>query len=270
MLTNFQKVKEFMISFEQKTYDLPQSDLLKDDKLYFFRFNLISEEFDEIKKAINDDNFVEFVDGIADLLFVTYGTCLSYGINIDNHIKNILINEEIDNINSNYEIIYKIISKRNKSIIIPTNPQIKLLNGNRKIVDNYIKLIGNSINYLKFKNKIMNDNQSKYFNYDISLNNMTNALFNIIYDTYSMGIIFGINVDEAFDIVHKSNMTKLCLSEEEAKKTVEWYIQNELRYLTPSYKKAPDDIHWIVYEQSTGKVLKSINYTPANLIKFSK
>ena len=30
------------------------------------------------------------------------------------------------------------------------------------------------------------------------------------------------------------------------------------------YKKADDNIHFIVYNRSTGKVLKSINYTPVN------
>ena len=64
-------------------------------------------------------------------------------------------------------------------------------------------------------------------------------------------------------------MSKLCVSEDEAKRTVEWYLKNETRYPTPAYKPASDGKHWIIYEQSTGKVLKSINYTPADLKKFA-
>jgi hypothetical protein len=65
-------------------------------------------------------------------------------------------------------------------------------------------------------------------------------------------------------------MSKLCISEEEAKQTVEWYLKNELRYPSPAYKPTSDGTHWIIYEQSTGKVLKSINYTPADLKKFGQ
>ena len=34
------------------------------------------------------------------------------------------------------------------------------------------------------------------------------------------------DLDKAFDIVHKSNMSKLCVSEKEAQETVNWYKQN--------------------------------------------
>ena len=32
------------------------------------------------------------------------------------------------------------------------------------------------------------------------------------------------DLDKAFDIVHSSNMTKVCKDEETAKKTVKWYF----------------------------------------------
>lgn len=49
------------------------------------------------------------------------------------------------------------------------------------------------------------------------------ALADILYVTYGAGCSFGINLDTSFDIVHSSNMTKLCKNENEAKETVEWY-----------------------------------------------
>ena len=32
----------------------------------------------------------------------------------------------------------------------------------------------------------------------------------------------------------------------------------------PSYRLADDKKNWVVFNKSSGKVLKSINYTPAN------
>lgn len=91
------------------------------------------------------------------------------------------------------------------------------------------------------------------------------ALADIIYVVQGMACSFGLDLDEAFDIVHKSNMSKVCKTEDEAKQTVEYYEKNKdkLGYDTPAYRKSEDDKYWIVYNKSTKKILKSINYTPA-------
>ena len=51
------------------------------------------------------------------------------------------------------------------------------------------------------------------------------ALGDIVYVCYGMAISMGINLDEAFDIIHKSNMSKLCKNEEDAKYSVKYYKQ---------------------------------------------
>lgn len=90
------------------------------------------------------------------------------------------------------------------------------------------------------------------------------ALADILYVVYGAGASFGIDLDRAFDLVHRSNMSKLCKTEEEAQKTVEWYIDNieKTGYDTPAYRRSDDGVNWVVYNKSTGKILKSINYTP--------
>lgn len=98
---------------------------------------------------------------------------------------------------------------------------------------------------------------------------VVDALADILYVAYGAGGAFGVDLDDAFDIVHRSNMTKLCKTEEEAQLTIEWYKVNEKRYKDPAYRLSNDEKYWIVYDKATGKVLKSINYTPANLTKFS-
>ena len=93
------------------------------------------------------------------------------------------------------------------------------------------------------------------------------ALSDILYVVYGAGASFGINLNKMFDIVHESNMSKLCKTEEEAKETVQNYerLRNEGKspYDSPDYRRADDGVNWVVFNKSTGKILKSINYTPA-------
>ena len=44
---------------------------------------MISEELDELKKAISDNNIVEIADALTDILYVTYGAGHAFGINLD-------------------------------------------------------------------------------------------------------------------------------------------------------------------------------------------
>ena len=64
-----------------------------------------------------------------------------------------------------------------------------------------------------------------------------------------------------FDEVQRSNMSKACKTEEEAKKTVEHYT-NERD--TECYYKESDGL-FLVFRKSDNKTLKSINYSPADL-----
>ncbi|MDL1913306.1 MAG: hypothetical protein FDW93_02100 [Bergeyella sp.] len=63
-----------------------------------------------------------------------------------------------------------------------------------------------------------------------------------------------------FNEVHRSNMSKACLSEEEAEKTIKHYKEKgEDAYAKKSGEK------FNVYRISDKKILKSIDYSPADL-----
>jgi len=64
----------------------------------------------------------------------------------------------------------------------------------------------------------------------------------------------------------------MCVTEEEAQASVTHYINNKEKfgYDSPDYRKAPDDIHWVVYNKSTKKILKSINWKPVDLTTICK
>ena len=90
------------------------------------------------------------------------------------------------------------------------------------------------------------------------------ALTDILYVVLGMGYGLNVNLDKAFKIVHESNMSKMCLTEEVAIQTVEWYKQNEPRYTTPTYRINSAG-NYVVYDEKTRKILKSIYYKPADL-----
>lgn len=64
-----------------------------------------------------------------------------------------------------------------------------------------------------------------------------------------------------FEEVQRSNMSKACLSEEEAKETVSYYKDKDG---TECYYKREGD-KWLVYRSSDNKTIKSIKYSPAHL-----
>ena len=64
-----------------------------------------------------------------------------------------------------------------------------------------------------------------------------------------------------FEEVQRSNMSKACVSEDEAKATVEFYRKKDG---TECYFKEEGG-KWLVYRKSDNKTIKSINYSPANL-----
>ena len=69
-----------------------------------------------------------------------------------------------------------------------------------------------------------------------------------------------------FDEVQRSNMSKACKTEEEAKATVEYYTNEKG---SPCYYKEIDGL-FLVYRTSDNKTLKSINYSPADLASLLK
>ena len=98
---------------------------------------------------------------------------------------------------------------------------------------------------------------------DNDFTEIVDALADILYVVYGAGSSFGVDLNKAFDIVHASNMSKLCRTESEAKLTVEWYKKEKNVYDSPEYRKSKCGKYWIVFNKSSGKILKSINYTPA-------
>ena len=79
-MSNFSKVGIFMKTFGQEVKDKPS---FSTDKINKLRFDLIKEELDELKEALEKKNLLEVADALTDILYVTYGAGHAFGINLD-------------------------------------------------------------------------------------------------------------------------------------------------------------------------------------------
>ena len=79
-MTNFEKVKTFMKTFGQ---EVKEKSSFSSDKINELRFNLIKEELEELRIAMDAKNLVEVADALTDILYVTYGDGHAFGINLD-------------------------------------------------------------------------------------------------------------------------------------------------------------------------------------------
>lgn len=243
-MSHFDQVCKFNQAFDYKVYKHNENALELYPKEAKYRYDLIHEEgIVELSEAIYNCNRVETMDGIADLLYVLYGACYTYDLNPD-FILNNLFNNFYD---KTREYVFNDFDNNDYlNILITDIYEIKICLLERK---NLIELYS--------------------------------LLVKTIIDTYKLGFSLRINVNKIFDIVHNSNMSKLCKTEEEAIKTVDSYNNKYIIYKeycdkfgvdsqeaksvyspydSAYYYKSGD--YYLVKNKSTGKALKSINYTP--------
>jgi|TARA_B110000238_G_C15747067_1_gene277556 predicted HAD superfamily Cof-like phosphohydrolase len=79
-MSNFNKVKTFMKSFGQEVKTNPS---LSTDKINSLRYDLIKEELEELKIAIENKDLLEVADALTDILYVTYGAGHAFGVDLD-------------------------------------------------------------------------------------------------------------------------------------------------------------------------------------------
>ena len=79
-MSNFNKVKTFMETFGQEVKTKPS---FSSDKINSLRYDLIKEELEELKEAMENKDLLEVADALTDILYVTYGAGHAFGINLD-------------------------------------------------------------------------------------------------------------------------------------------------------------------------------------------
>jgi predicted HAD superfamily Cof-like phosphohydrolase len=79
-MSNFNKVKTFMETFGQEVKTKPS---FSTDKINSLRYDLIKEELEELKIAMENKDLLEVADALTDILYVAYGAGHAFGINLD-------------------------------------------------------------------------------------------------------------------------------------------------------------------------------------------
>jgi len=255
-------------------------------KIIKLRLDLIDEEIEELNHAIEISDFIETRDALSDILYVVYGMADVLGINIDTlfyetRIRNNMISfnaknyQVFCNSNSNSSLINNLSNYINQD---ETNDQpigISNFDAVRYIYDAILKeeFSKNSMEYnLKIIQGYINENYKILENYCLSdveknlesFKKIGDYIYNLLKYVYMYSYIAGINANTDFGIVHSSNMSKLCDTQEDAIATVADYIEKykagKSPYDSPYYYELPELGKWIVKNKSTGKALKNIKY----------
>ena len=79
-MSNFESVRKFMEIFGQEIKEKAQ---FPNEKITSLRYELIKEELEELKEAIQNKDITEVADALTDILYVTYGAGHAFGINLD-------------------------------------------------------------------------------------------------------------------------------------------------------------------------------------------
>ena len=101
-MSNFNKVGIFMKTFGQEVKSKPS---FSTDKINKLRIDLIKEELDELKEAMDNNDLLEVADAVTDILYVTYGAGHAFGINLDKCFDEVQ-NSNMSKLGENGEPIY--------------------------------------------------------------------------------------------------------------------------------------------------------------------
>jgi predicted HAD superfamily Cof-like phosphohydrolase len=269
--TDFDKVLEF-----NRLFNVPQisksNTVEENDSVIKNGFALITEEFEELSEAVGELEKDKELKTHIDRIHMTSNTKLGQIANNFLYVNNIY-NPTFD--------IYRIIMVN--TYITKSRYVSKYGNVNKYMSDN-VKLsideqfdditqykleLFNNLNALSYIQQSINTVKHYVDNYSLKSSKYTIAfmeisLVDLLIKVYELGEL-QFDFKENFNIVHQSNMSKICSSEEEAKETVasyeKKYKDGNSPYDSPYYQRITSD-KWMVRNRSTQKVLKNINYHP--------
>ena len=101
-MSNFNKVKTFMETFGQEVKTKP---FFSTDKINSLRYDLIKEELEELKVAMESKDLLEVADALTDILYVTYGAGHAFGIDLDKCFEEVQ-NSNMSKLDENGKPIY--------------------------------------------------------------------------------------------------------------------------------------------------------------------
>jgi predicted HAD superfamily Cof-like phosphohydrolase len=208
---------------------VPQTNIFSEDMTTVnFRISLIDEEVKEFIQAVNTNDIIEAVDGICDTLYVVNGAYHVLGASYPTSAITSFVDSD--------------------SVYTPNVLEVKATK-----IKSKIGLLLSMIDCLR----------STSINHDYE--GFVQTLHLIQIECYNLASTLGVDVDSCFNEVQSSNMSKVCTSEQEAIESVEWYRNTEKRYTDPQFRKSSNPLYWVIYDNATSKILKSINFKKPDL-----
>ena len=234
LMTHFELVGEFHDTFEHPLHtELNTNCYEKDPGLIPFRIRFMREELNEFIEDHGKGNIEGMADALCDLSYVTNGAGHCLGFNLDS-------------------------AMRQYNVDISTN-------GEYNNVD--LDLIKNKAGVIKVGVESLENVLAEFIKFADARDfpGMELSLVKMLNEVYCFGHLLGFNMDKMYREVHRANMTKKCSTEEEARQSVLWYLQDG-RYKTPAYRVKKD--YYVVYDVSETKVLKNYKWEEPNLKQF--
>lgn len=195
---------------------------------------LIQEEVRELQDAIHSGDFVEMIDALGDILYVVYGMCCRIGY---------------------------VPTPRDNTLVFPAESINKnIISDNSELVLYYAKCISDNTKQVA---------EATVSKDPLSIYAVTSCLESIVSYVRALTAITGVDLQHVFTLIHENNMSKMCMTEDEAKLTVQQYKDQYTSaggvYDSPVYRASPDQSRYVVYNESTKKVLKAAGWKPVDL-----
>jgi predicted HAD superfamily Cof-like phosphohydrolase len=245
MTTAFECVREFHNVMDHPCNDTFQHDVFSDNpRLADLRRDLVCEELSELLEAINDKDFIEIADALADIRYVVVGAFLAFGIHVSNEM------EEMENnlpLHKGGMYYYKFYVDNVENQNIRDIQDIQDIQDIEPFFEKW---------YERFSTYHQMVRDSFYLQkFEI----ITQVLLALCVDMKEFAWDLGIDLNAVFNEVHRSNMTKVCANEEEAVESVK-QLKESGKCDTAGYKKSKCNKFFLIYNEETGKALKSINF----------
>lgn len=226
--TQLECVRQFRRAFDLKVAVTPQHAAFNEESKTLSCTYLIFEELQELEQGIDRKSLYDVTDALVDIQYVLNAAAICFGIDLGHEL----------NRHHGSDMAKLIRSPQPRHDVFAESP---------REVQQHLKLIMNAM--WKLRDSITMK----------SFLGMSAALVDIQYEVFRAGAVFGIDLDRAFDIVHRANMAKLCLTKQQAMETVEWYQTNHNeRYKSPAF--AGDGTYFRVFDAASGKPLKCIGW----------
>jgi len=270
-MNNFEKVKYFNQTFGILTNDVYDANIFTNKwGVVKYRLDLINEEINELIDGCKKNDFLEVLDSICDILYVTYGKAITLGINLESEFKQRFIKSD----KTNFELVKELLASQDDGSQFTGKLEESYIGAIREIAEQ----MKETFNKLEYTCK-----HSQNESVEATQKIITDLLLDITHSCYHIGCLIKIDVDYAFNLVHEANMTKACKTEQEAMETVEKYLQEkenfigdeEYPYQFPSYKLSSDGKYFIIFNDDkrenpkfAGKILKSKNWQEPNFSEF--